>query len=96
MANLDGKDEIKPTPFDAHEQVARVQHEAAPNAPGYAFSGLKVVDAEDAVGEYPKAVDHVDHPSGVGQEPILVKSAAEEADYHEQKAAAAEQKQEQK
>jgi hypothetical protein len=95
MANLDGKDKIAPTPFDAHEQVARVQHEAAPNAPGYVHSGLKAVDPEDAVTEFPKAVDHVDHPSGVGQEPILVKSADEEDEYRDAKAAeakAAEQK----
>lgn len=87
MTNLDGKDKIAPTPFDAHEQVARVQHEAAPNQPGYAHSGLQAVDAEDAVGEYPKAVDHVDHPSGVGQEPVVVNSRAEEADYQDAKKA---------
>jgi hypothetical protein len=37
--------------------------------------------------EFPKAVDHVDHPSGVGLQPIVVNSADEEADYHEAKAA---------
>lgn len=30
--------------------------------------------------EFPKAVDHVEHPSGVGFEPVVVKSAEEEAD----------------
>jgi hypothetical protein len=33
--------------------------------------------------EYPKAVDHVDHPSGVGLQPIVVNSAEEEAAYKE-------------
>ncbi len=29
--------------------------------------------------EYPKAVAHVDHPSGVGKQPVIVNSAKEEA-----------------
>jgi hypothetical protein len=69
MSPLDGKDAIKPVPFDAHEQA---QKEAA-------------ADYEHQ--EFPKAVDHVDHPSGVGLQPIVVNSADEEADYHEAKAA---------
>lgn len=96
MANLDGKDVITPTPYDAHEQVARVQHEEAPKEKGYVHSGLQAVDAEDAVTEFPKAVDHVEHPSGVGQEPIVVNSAKEERAYNEAQKAegAAEQKSE--
>jgi hypothetical protein len=87
MPPLDGKEVIKPVPFDAHEQIARVQHEEAPKQPGYAHSGLQAVDAEEAVTEYPKAVDHVDHPSGVGFEPVVVKSAEEEKQYLGAKAA---------
>ena len=95
MAPLDGKETIKPTPFDAHEQVARVQHEEAPKQPDYAHSGLRVVDAEDAVTEFPKAVDHVQKagaPEG-HQEPIVANSQDEEDEYHEQKAAAAAEQQ---
>ena len=36
--------------------------------------------------EFPKAVDHVDHPSGVGLQPVLVNSAEEEEAYHEAQA----------
>jgi len=73
MANLDGKDVIQPTPFDAHEQIVR-----------------KSPEQKEPL-EFPKAVDHVDHPSGVGQEPIVVKSAEEGDAYHEAKTAAAEE-----
>jgi hypothetical protein len=77
MPNLDGKDPIQPTPFDAHEQATRGEHvPTGPESP----------DKTD-VEEFPKAVDHVDHPSGVGQEPVIVKSAAEEKAYQEAKAA---------
>lgn len=37
--------------------------------------------------EFPKAVDHVDHPSGVGLQPIVVKSAEEEQAYEAAKVA---------
>lgn len=87
MSPLDGTDVIKPTPFDAHEQIARVQHEEAPKEPNSAHSGLVAVDPEDAVTEYPKAVDHVDHPSGVGLQPVVVNNAKEEKAYLEKKAA---------
>jgi hypothetical protein len=70
MANLDGKSEVKPTPFDAHEQAQ------AATAADYEHQ------------EFPKAVDHVDHPSGVGKQPLVVNSADEEEAYHEAKAEA--------
>ena len=76
--NLDGKTPVKPVPFDAHEQATRGTH-----VPTTEDSPDKVVAAAD---EYPKAVDHVDHPSGVGLAPILVNSAEEEEAYHEAKA----------
>jgi hypothetical protein len=68
MAPLDGKEPVKPVPFDAHEQA---QQQAA-------------ADYEHQ--EYPKAVDHVEHPSGVGLQPIVVKSAEEEKAYQAAKA----------
>ena len=37
--------------------------------------------------EYPKAVDHVDHPSGVGKQPVIVNSAEEEKVHEAAKAA---------
>ena len=78
---LDGKDVIKPTPFDAHEQATRGEHiPTGPDSP----------DKTD-VQEYPKAVDHVDHPDPVAvaaghQEPVVVKSAEEEKAYQDAKA----------
>ena len=36
--------------------------------------------------EFPKAVDHVDHPSGTGLQPVLVNSKEEEAQYNDAKA----------
>jgi len=77
MPPLDGTEPIKPTPFDAHEQIARVQHEEAPKEAGYAHSGLQAADPEDAVTEFPKAVAH-DEATG---EPILVNNAKEEKAY---------------
>jgi hypothetical protein len=79
---LDGTEKIKPTPFDAHEQVARVQHEEAPKERNSVHSGLRAVDPEDAVTEYPKAVDHVENPYAEGHlEPVLVNSREEEVDF---------------
>lgn len=73
---LDGKGNIKPTAFDAHEQATRGEH--VPSGP----------DSPDAtnVQEFPKAVDHVDHPSGVGKAPIIVNDAEEEKAYLDAKA----------
>lgn len=71
--NLDGKDEIKAVPFDAHEQAQAAEA------------------AEYEHAEFPKAVDHVDHPSGTGLQPVLVNSREEEAAYHDAKADAAEE-----
>jgi hypothetical protein len=80
--NLDGKTPVKPTPFDAHEQATRGIH--VPTE----------IDSPDPdlskIAEFPKAVDHVDHPSGVGKQPVLVNSAEEEEAYHEAKAEAEE------
>jgi hypothetical protein len=79
MAELDGKTVVKPTPFDAHEQATRGVH--VPTA-------LDSPDKEPAtVQEFPKAVDHVDHPSGIGLEPVVVKNAAEEKAYLDAQAA---------
>lgn len=79
VQNLDGKTPIKATPFDAHDQAVRGSH-----APTSADSPDK--DAKTVV-EFPKAVDHVDHPYQAGhKEPIVVNSAEEEAAYHENKA----------
>lgn len=76
--NLDGKTPIKPVPFDAHEQATRGEH--VPTE----------VDSPDkdpkTVVEFPKAVDHVDHPSGVGLAPVVVNSAEEEEEYLDAKA----------
>lgn len=43
---LDGTDKITPTPYDAHERVARVPHEEAPKQPGYVHSGLQAKTEE--------------------------------------------------
>lgn len=81
-AELDGKGIIKPTPFDAHEQATRGVHVP---------TELDSPDKDPAtVQEFPKAVDHVDHPSGVGLQPIVVKDAAAEKAYLDSKADIAE------
>jgi hypothetical protein len=69
MAPLDGKEPVKPVPFDAHEQATRG------------------TDSPAEFAEFPKAVDHVDHPSGVGLQPVVVNSAEEEEAYLDAKAA---------
>lgn len=82
MPDLDGTDVIKPTPFDAHEQATRGTH--VPTE----------IDGPDvdpkSVQQYPKAVDHVDHPDPVAaaaghKEPVVVNSAEEEKAYNEAK-----------
>lgn len=75
---LDGKGKIKPIPFDAHEQATRGEH--VPTS-----SDSPDLDPEK-VAEFPKAVDHVDHPSGVGKQPVIVNSAEEEQEYLDAKA----------
>jgi hypothetical protein len=67
MAKLDGTEQLKPTPFDAHEQVVRGPHTHS-NAEGYQTT-------EAVAAEYPKAVAH-DKETG---EPVVVKNAEEEA-----------------
>ena len=72
--NLDGKTEVKPVPFDAHEQATR---------------GVHVPTTKDSpdpdpstVVEFPKAVDHVVDPNDPTHlEPVVVNSAEEEAAY---------------
>jgi len=75
---LDGTDTIKPTPFDAHEQVVRAPHthEAPANASAEAHeaSGYKPADYEHQ--EYPKAVAH-DKETG---DPVIAKDEAHEAE----------------
>lgn len=76
--NLDGKTPVKPVPFDAHEQATRGTHvETTADSPDK--------DPKTVV-EFPKAVDHVDHPSGVGKQPVVVNSAEEEQAYLDAKA----------
>jgi hypothetical protein len=82
MPNLDGKDPITPTPFDAHEQATRGTHVPT------------TADGPDPKpgAEFPKAVDHVDHPDPVAaaagqKEPIVVNDAQEEEEYEDKKAA---------
>lgn len=84
--NLDGTVPVKPVPFDAHEQATRGTH-VPTSADG--------PEPEVTGDEYPKAVDHVDHPDPVAaaaghQEPILVNSAEEEKAYHDAAAKAEE------
>lgn len=74
MPNLDGKDKIVPTPFDAHEQATRGKHE-----PTQAESPDK---DPASIQHYPKAVDHRPHPHHPGHfEPVVVNSAEEEKAY---------------
>jgi hypothetical protein len=78
--NLDGKTPVKVVPFDAHERATRGEHVPTQlDSPGPDLSNIQ---------EVPKAVDHVDHPSGVGKQPVIVNSAEEEAEYHDAKAEA--------
>lgn len=79
VQNLDGKTPVKPVPFDAHEQATRGTHVP---------TGVDSPDKDPkTVEEFPKAVDHVDHPSGVGQEPVVVANAKEEKAYQDAQAA---------
>lgn len=73
VQNLDGKTPVQAVPFDAHEQATRGEHVP---------TQLDSPDKDPAtMQEFPKAVDHVDHPSGVGLQPIVVNSKEEEEDY---------------
>src|SRR5882724_3000372 len=74
MPNLDGKDKLVPVPFDAHEQATRGEH-VPTTADG--------PDPDHDPIEFPKAVDHIDHPDPVAaaaghKEPVIVNSADEE------------------
>lgn len=64
---LDGTDVIKPTPFDAHEQVARASHE-------HTADGLVAKEYEHQ--EYPKAIAH-DEETG---EPVIARDEEHEAE----------------
>jgi hypothetical protein len=66
---LDGTEVIKPTPFDAHEQIVRKPHTHVGNEGGYAL-----VDPPAEPAEYPKAIAH-DLETG---EPIIAKDADHE------------------
>jgi hypothetical protein len=75
--DLDGKGKIKPTPYDSHDQKVRGTH-----------IPTKAGDALPHAGQgqqYPKAVDHVDHPD-FGKEPVVVNNDAEEKAYLDAKA----------
>jgi hypothetical protein len=74
--NLDGKTPVKATPFDAHEQATRGEHQDATE------------DQHPGQGQqYPKAVDHVDGSEPGHKEPVLVNSAKEEKEYLQSKQA---------
>jgi hypothetical protein len=80
MPSLDGKEPVKAVPFDAHEQVVRQPHTHSLE------EGYKPLEGEPEHQEYPKAVDHVAHPSGVGQEAVVVADAQAEEEYEDNKA----------
>ena len=80
--NLDGKTPVKPVPFDAHEQATRGTHvPTSPDSPD---------KDPETIAEFPKAVDHVDKPGAPEghNEPVVVKSAAEEKAFAKAKAEA--------
>ena len=66
---LDGSEAIKPTPFDAHEQVVRSHH--AHGKDGYVGKNYKHQ-------EYPKAVAHTE-----AGEPVVAKDANHEDELRE-------------
>lgn len=73
---LDGTDKITPTPFDAHEQVVRSQHDYSKESGYTPAEPVALIQGEKAgiaKNEYPKAVDHVDKadaPEG-HKEPVI-------------------------
>ena len=82
---LDGTGNIKPTPFDAHEQAVRGTHvETTENSPD---KNPKTVQ------EFPKAVDHVQKPDAPAGhlEPVIAKDADHEDALAEAKADAEEE-----
>lgn len=68
---LDGSDEIKLVPFDAHEQVVRQHHEHSKD--GYQAKEYKHQ-------EYPKAIAH-DPETG---DPVIAKDAEHEEELESQ------------
>lgn len=70
---LDGSDDIRPVPFDAHEQVVRSTHTHSPKE-GYQ-------KAEHKHQEFPKVVAH-DKETGVS---VVVKNVDEEKAYRKSK-----------
>lgn len=70
--NLDGKDKITPTPFDAHEQVVRQQHT-------HSKEGGYEADPDFEASEFPKAVAHTE-----AGEPVVAKDADHEAQLKDQ------------
>jgi hypothetical protein len=75
MPNLDGTETLKPTPFDAHEQVVRGPH-AFDKDNGYVTTDPVHDEDGEPLHEFPKAVAH-DPETG---EPVVAKDAAHEAE----------------
>jgi hypothetical protein len=68
--NLDGKDKITPTPFDAHEQVVRKTHT-------HVMPVSKQVP-DETTGYQERVYEHEEYPKVVGEtdngEPIIAES----------------------
>jgi len=64
---LDGKEQVAPTPFDAHEKIVRSTHRHTKD--GYVADEYKPQ-------EYPKAIAH-DEETG---EPVIARDAKHEAE----------------
>lgn len=79
MAPLDGKEPVKATPFDAHEQATRGEYVAT----------TETSPDLTSVAEFPKAVDHLvkDNAPKGHLEPVIVNSPEEEKAYLDAKAA---------
>jgi hypothetical protein len=75
--DLDGKSQIKPTPFDAHEQKTRGTHVPTKANSKEPHAGLGQ--------QYPKAIDHVQKPGAPAGhlEPVIANNAEEEKAYFE-------------
>ena len=85
MAPLDGKEPVKPVPFDAHEQIVRQPHTHSLE------DGYQPAEPQDGPAEYPKAVDHYDHPDPVAaaaghKEAVVVADPQAEEEYEDAKA----------
>lgn len=78
MSKLDGTETLKPTPFDAHEQVVRQPHTFVPvknaSVEAHEAAGYQA-DPDFEASEYPKAVDHREDG-----EPVVARDADHEAE----------------